>query len=119
MVAQSLAVPGMLNVSVPAMLPMATKPALVVHGLPVFPRAAWVVIFSVLELPPFISGGLNAIWPFHGQPEGSQVTVPRSFTGFDPASAAPDPAVTRKSDSSAVVDTIRTIFRVIESALSV
>ena len=40
MVAQLLAVPAMLNVSVPAMVPRTAMPVVATHGLAVLPRAA-------------------------------------------------------------------------------
>src|SRR5580692_7201206 len=75
-VAQSLADPAMLKVMVPAMLPSAITPVLVTHGLPVLPSTAFTVIFSVLAVPPFMSGGEKTMTPFQTPLDGVQVTVP-------------------------------------------
>jgi hypothetical protein len=83
--AQLFADPGMLNVSFPAIVPRATKPPVVMHGLAVLPRTALMVKVSVLAVPPFISGGLKLIVPFQTPPEGLQVTVPGRFVGFESA----------------------------------
>ncbi|MGO9342910.1 MAG: hypothetical protein ACLP6E_10385 [Acidimicrobiales bacterium] len=85
MVAQLLALPGMLNLSFPTMVPSAGKPGVVTHGLAVFPSVAWTVKISVLAVPPFISGGEKVIAPFHTPPEGLQVTLPGRLTGFEEA----------------------------------
>jgi hypothetical protein len=85
MVAQLLADPEMLNVRLPAIVPSATKPPVVMHGLAVLPRTALMTKVSVLAVPPFISGGLKLIVPFHTPPEGLQVTWPGRFVGFETA----------------------------------
>jgi hypothetical protein len=85
MVAQLLALPGMLNLSFPAMDPMATKPAVPTHGLAVFPSAALTVKTSVFAVPPFISGGAKVITPLQTPPDGLHVTVPGRLTGFEAA----------------------------------
>jgi hypothetical protein len=85
MVAQLLALPGMLNLSFPAIVPRAMEPAVVMHGLAVFPRVALTVKISVLAVPPFMSGGVKVMAPLHTPSEGLHVTVPGKLTGFETA----------------------------------
>ena len=111
MVAQLLADPGMLNVSVPAMLPSAMVPAVVTHGLPVLPREAFTTIFSVFAVPPFMSGGEKAMIPLQTPSDGLHVTCPGRLTGKVAAVATLDTTESDANESSVAVETKRRIFR--------
>ncbi len=118
MVAQLLAVPGMLNVSVPLMVPSATMPAVVTHELPVLPRVAFTVNVSVLAVPPFMSGGAKVITPLQTPPAGLHVTWPGMLVGLETALATPDSAATMKSDDNAVAPRMRMVFLAIWDPVS-
>jgi len=85
MVAHLLAEPGMLKVSLPVMLPKATKPAVPMQGLAELPRVAFTMSVSVFAVPPFMRAGEKLTTPFHTPPAGLHFTVPGWFTGFDTA----------------------------------
>ncbi|MGO9341262.1 MAG: hypothetical protein ACLP6E_01895 [Acidimicrobiales bacterium] len=84
-VAQLLALPGMLKVSDPEMTPRATMPVVVTHELAVFPRVAFTVNVSVLAVPPFMRGGAKVTAPLQTPPAGLQVTLPGRLVGFEAA----------------------------------
>ena len=117
MVAQLLALPGMLKVSVPAMAPRAGKPGVVTHGLAVFPSVACTVSFSVFVVPPFMSGGVKVTAPFQVPPAGLHVTLPGWLIGLDTALATPDSAARMKSDDNAVAARMTTIFRAMRTPI--
>lgn len=79
-VAQLFALPGMLNVSLPAMAPRTWRCVVVTHGFVVLPKAALTIIVSVLAVPPFMRGGVKLISPFHAPCVALHLTLPGRFT---------------------------------------
>ena len=113
MVAQLLALPAMLNVSFPLMLPRTTMPVLAMHGLPVLPSSALTTNVSVFAVPPLKSGGVKVMVPFHTPPAGLHVTLPGMFVPKLTALAALGATMTKSTEVKAPAARMRASRRAI------
>jgi hypothetical protein len=117
-VAQLLADPAMLNLSVPEIVPRAMVPEVVIHGLAELPRAALTTIVSVLAVPPFMRAGVNRMTPFQAPLVALHLTVPGKLTGEVDAEATLDTMESDTRESSVAVETKRRILRAIRAPAS-
>jgi hypothetical protein len=109
----------MWNLRSPLIVPRATVPAVVTHGLAELPRVALMTNFSLLAVPPFMRGGTNRIVPVQTPWAGLHVTWPGWLTPFETADAAPDSNAMKRKDGNTNADRMRTIFRAIRAPVQI